>query len=78
MEDRRDGVGTGLVADIQPGPGNSTPSVRIALDELEFFWANDGVSGNELWRSDGTPAGTVRMKDIRPGPTAPSRTAGSP
>jgi ELWxxDGT repeat protein len=34
---------------------------------LLFFVANDGVHGDELWRSDGTPAGTVMVRDIRPG-----------
>ncbi|MFN5513829.1 MAG: ELWxxDGT repeat protein, partial [Cyanobacteriota bacterium] len=29
--------------------------------------ANDGVNGDELWKSDGTAAGTVLVKDIRPG-----------
>ena len=32
-----------------------------------YFWANDGVSGYELWKSDGTEAGTVRVKDINAG-----------
>jgi ELWxxDGT repeat protein len=32
-----------------------------------FFTANDGVDGEELWKSDGTAAGTVIVKDIRPG-----------
>ena len=32
-----------------------------------FFTANDGVSGNELWKSDGTAAGTVLVKDIYAG-----------
>jgi ELWxxDGT repeat protein len=29
-----------------------------------YFRANDGSSGYELWKSDGTGAGTVRVKDI--------------
>jgi ELWxxDGT repeat protein len=29
--------------------------------------ANDGASGDELWKSDGTTVGTVRVKDILPG-----------
>ena len=39
-----------------------------------YFAANDGANGRELWKSDGTAAGTVLVKDIRTGsePT-PSR-----
>ncbi len=33
---------------------------------LYFVW-NDGVSGAELWSSDGTAAGTARVADLRPG-----------
>lgn len=32
-----------------------------------FFQANDGASGVELWKSDGTESGTVRVQDIRAG-----------
>ena len=32
-----------------------------------FFYANDGMSGFELWKSDGTEAGTVLVKDINGG-----------
>ena len=27
--------------------------------------ANDGTTGDEIWKSDGSEAGTVRVKDIR-------------
>lgn len=34
------------------------------MDGTLFFTANDGASGKELWKSDGTSVGTVRIKDI--------------
>jgi ELWxxDGT repeat protein len=33
-----------------------------------FFAADDGVIGNEVYVSDGTPGGTHLLQDIRPGP----------
>ena len=56
------------VADINPGSGSSGPFRLTNLNGTLFFTANDGSSGYELWKSDGTAAGTVRVADINPGP----------
>jgi ELWxxDGT repeat protein len=29
-----------------------------------YFKATNGISGQELWKSDGTPSGTIKVKDI--------------
>jgi ELWxxDGT repeat protein len=56
-----------LLKDIFPGVGSSDPSFLRNANGILFFAAEDGVSGRELWRSDGTVAGTVLVKDINPG-----------
>ncbi|NPC72440.1 HYR domain-containing protein [Corallococcus exiguus] len=43
------------------------PQSLTALGNRLVFWASDGVSGYELWTSDGTPEGTVLLKDLNPG-----------
>jgi len=39
----------------------------VQYNGIILFVGNDGVHGNELWRTDGTPAGTWIVKDIRTG-----------
>jgi ELWxxDGT repeat protein len=56
-----------LVYDISPGVASSVPSRLTAVDDTLFFVADDGSHGRELWKSDGTPQGTVLVKDIYPG-----------
>jgi ELWxxDGT repeat protein len=43
-------------------------NVLLGANAMVFFAADDGGTGTELWKSDGTEAGTVRVKDIVPGP----------
>jgi ELWxxDGT repeat protein len=37
------------------------------FNNYTYFLANDGNSGRELWRTDGTVNGTILLKDIFPG-----------
>ena len=43
-----------------------------------FFTANDGKTGRELWKSDGTSKGTTRVKDILTGFSAGSPLSSEP
>lgn len=44
----------------------SAPNYVIANDKI-YFSGRDDANGYELWQSDGTPEGTVMIKDIYPG-----------
>lgn len=64
-------AGTRQVKDIREGSASSispfNTSLTAAANQV-FFWANDGITGNELWRSDGTFSGTQQVADIKLGP----------
>src|SRR5262249_44039126 len=55
--------------DINPGLGSGSPSNLTNVNGTLYFSANDGVNGTELWKSDGTTAGTTMVKDLFPGET---------
>jgi uncharacterized repeat protein (TIGR01451 family) len=69
-------AGTHLTRDIVPGSGSSNPRADNSLytpslqpvGHLLLFSALDEAHGLELWRSDGTAAGTWLLQDIAPGP----------
>jgi ELWxxDGT repeat protein len=43
------------------------PGEFLSLGALTYFIASDGVSGLQLWRTDGTALGTAVVKNICPG-----------
>ena len=53
-------AGTVLVSSVW---GSNLTNVNGTL----FFTGDNGTSGTELWKSDGTAAGTTLVKDIYPG-----------
>jgi ELWxxDGT repeat protein len=72
---RSDGTpeGTVLVRDIAPGLASAVRDaapMHATREGLLLFAASDGASGLEPWQTDGTEAGTVRLADLHPGPSA--------
>jgi ELWxxDGT repeat protein len=45
----------------------SDPDKLINVNGIVYFTAFNPATGTELWKSDGTTAGTVLVKDINPG-----------
>lgn len=64
-------AGTVMVKDIYPGERGSLTGYGLPyygnVNGILYFRASDGVTGYELWRSDGTADGTKLVKDIVPG-----------
>ena len=68
-------AGTVMVKNINTGSnwnGDSNPSELTVVGNTLYFRANDGSNGDELWKSDGTTAGTVMVRDIFSGSSSGS------
>ncbi len=63
--------GTRLVKDINPGPvrsiGAKQDLQRVAIGSELYFVAIDGVHGAEVWKTDGSEAGTTMVTDLTNG-----------
>ena len=61
-----------VATEIVPPPPASRPSyldqlTRVGQDHA-YFTGTEGEHGTELWRTDGTSAGTALVADLQPGP----------
>ncbi len=69
-------AGTTLLKDINTdatvSAGNSNPDNLIEYKGKVYFSAREATTGIELWVTDGTPGGTMLLKDINPGTDASS------
>jgi MYXO-CTERM domain-containing protein len=50
-----------LVKDINPGGAGSNPNALVDVGGTLYFTASDGSTGPQLWKSNGTLAGTERV-----------------
>ena len=53
-----------FVKDINPGSANSSISAPTVSGNYLFFRATNTADGEELWRTDGTNFGTIRMSNL--------------
>jgi ELWxxDGT repeat protein len=68
---------TQMLLDINPGSGSCEPGPQVnqlrtwvVMGGHAYFRASSGAAGRQLWRTDGTPAGTTLVKTINPSGSA--------
>src|ERR1044071_2635801 len=76
--------GTKLVLDIAPGtasfglPADASPSSLTAVGNTLFFTTSAVINGGrQLWKSDGTPGGTIPLTATSLGPSALANAGGT-
>lgn len=66
------GSGTPVQVTSLTGPSasdvGSSPSELLWADGILYFAASTSATGTELWKTDGTEAGTILVADLQPGP----------
>ena len=67
LEDRTLPSGTPQLLLSNTGVALLSPTDFVVIGSTAYFSANDGTHGQELWKTDGTAAGTVMVADINPG-----------
>ena len=70
IKDIRSGAAGSFATPGDQGGGNSfgQPHTRFpVIGSTAYLIASEAVGGRELWRTDGTSRGTVRVADINPG-----------
>ncbi len=65
--EKRELLSLAMLTDINQNERSSLAGKFTQVGSNVYFIADDGVSGLELWKSDGTEVGTTLVKDILPG-----------
>lgn len=59
-----DQFGTKVLIDIDAGPGDSSPRAFFEIGGFLYFFAENSLQGESLWRTDGTAEGTQPVRSI--------------
>ncbi len=64
------------LGDLKPGLEGSSPRALVVWQNDVWFLVDDGTPGYQLYRTDGTVAGTQRMETLLPSVLQPNKTPG--